>query len=149
MGPTKISSSGHRDPLAPDVSDEAALQVRHVMTFPVFTIDAEDPVSTACALMGRHNVGALPVRRGGKLCGIITRRDVAVRACAQHETRGRARVGEVMTHELSFVPPDWPLFEAAKLMNRLKVHRLAVIDGDLRLVGMLSISDLPAELRSV
>jgi CBS domain-containing protein len=121
--------------------------VRDAMSRSVVTIDADDMVSKASALMKACGIGALPVRRGEGLVGIVTDRDITVRASAQGADVRALPVSEVMTPQLWFIPPDSRLDVAARLMGKLGVHRLAVVDGDLRLVGLLSVDDLPPDLR--
>lgn len=120
--------------------------VRDYMQRRVVTIQATDTVSRACHVMQRESVGALPVVREGTPVGMLTDRDVVLRVW-ERSLRPEVPVEQVMTTGISFVPPDWPLARAARRMEQLGLHRLAVVDGDLSLVGILSIDDLPRELR--
>jgi CBS domain-containing protein len=117
-------------------------QVRDVMTRKVVTVHADATVEQATALMRDHRVGALPVKKAGVLIGMLTDRDVTVRVLAEGLDPRLTRVRAVMTPRIAFIPAEWPLEDAARMMADLHVHRLAVLDGDLKLIGILSEHDL-------
>jgi CBS domain-containing protein len=123
--------------------------VSEYMTPRVVTVNEDESLFTAVSLMRQHRIGALVVRQGEALVGIITDRDIAVRAGAAGRDLHRTPVHDAMTSQLYFVPRDYPVEDAARLMQKQHIHRLAVLDGDLALVGILSTDDLPRkELRS-
>ena len=119
--------------------------VAEVMTPAPVTISAEDTVATAAGRMRDHDVGALIVSRGGRAVGILTDRDIVVRAVAD-ERGPDAAVGDVYSgDDLRLIHPETPIDEAVELMRRESVRRLPVVDGERRPVGIISLGDLAIE----
>lgn len=117
--------------------------VREIMTKEVEQIAPDATVQDASLKMSALNVGALPVcTTDGRPVGMLTDRDIAVRANAAGKDPTRTKVYEVMTPEVWHITPDQDAEEAAWLMQIKKVRRLVVLDGDGRLVGIVSIGDL-------
>ena len=92
-------------------------------------------------MMAETNVGALPVAVDGRLVGIITDRDIAVRAMATRKAPDTP-VREVMTCEVLCCREDQDLDQAAEHMASAGVRRVPVLDREMRLVGILSLGDL-------
>jgi CBS domain-containing protein len=118
------------------------MKVSEVMTSNVETVTPEQPIQEAAQFMLRADTGVLPVVQSDNLVGMITDRDIAVRAVA--EGRGPdTPVSEAMTGDVLFVYDDQDVEEAAVLMSDSQVRRLAVKgrDGD-KLVGILSLADI-------
>jgi CBS domain-containing protein len=86
-------------------------------------------------------VGALPVVDDGRLIGMITDRDIAVRVVAEGRDLGSTTVGDAHTDQLVTVQPEQDLDDALALMARYQVRRIPVTDGD-RLVGILAQADI-------
>lgn len=120
------------------------LKVRDRMSDGAVSVTAEESVAVAARIMSRHNVGSLPVRGvGGGLIGIVTDRDLVIRALAAGEDPATLPVGRVMTAKVASVSPEDSLRRAAGLMAKEQVRRLPVVeDGKLR--GILSLADLSA-----
>src|SRR5207253_3180396 len=96
----------------------------------------------AAALMRDRNVGFLPVcDQDGRVIGTITDRDIAVRVVADGVSSDR-NVGEVMTAAVFSVHPDDDLARAEQLMEAEHVSRIVVVDGDGKLAGVISLSDV-------
>jgi CBS domain-containing protein len=85
--------------------------------------------------------GSMPVVDDGRLVGVLTDRDIVVRAVAERLDPATVRVGEVASREPVTVPPSEALDDAMELMARHKVRRLPVVDGG-RLVGVVSQADI-------
>lgn len=118
------------------------MKVSDIMSRGVYTIDRREPVVAAARLLRRMNLGALPVTgAGGRLVGMITDRDIAVRCVAAGADAGSLSVGEIMSRGVVTVPPDASVAEAAKLMGSGRVRRLPVVE-DGRLVGVVSLADM-------
>lgn len=118
------------------------MKVAECMSSDVQTVTPDQPIQEAARFMLRSDTGVLPVVQGEALRGMITDRDIAVRAVA--EGRGPdTPVSEVMTDQALCIYEDQSLEEAASLMGENQVRRLAVKsrDGD-RLVGMISLGDI-------
>ncbi|MFD6445591.1 CBS domain-containing protein [Promicromonospora sp. NPDC060204] len=117
--------------------------VADVMTPAPTTIGMSETFQSAARAMADHDVGALVVRAGPTVIGIVTDRDLVVRGLA--EGLGlEAMVGEVASEELVTVGPDVPVEAAAEMMRSAAVRRVPVVDGDVA-VGILSIGDLAVE----
>lgn len=104
------------------------------------TIRADATLSEAAALMDEKAVGALLVVDGQRLVGIVTDRDLAVRALARHAPLD-GRVDSVMTTDVVSLPPDVDVREAFKVMRSHALRRLPLLEGG-RPVGMVTTDDL-------
>ena len=117
------------------------MQVRDLMSSHLITVDREETVAAAARLLSRHNVGALPVTAGGRLVGMLTDRDIAVRCVAANFDPNLTRVRSVMSAGAVTIPAEESGLKAAKTMGKHQVRRLPVTQ-DGRLVGMVSQADL-------
>ena len=125
------------------------MKVRDLMTSPVVKIGAEETVEVAARTLAQYNVGALPVcRADGKLCGVVTDRDLVTRCVAANRSPTQTRVREVMTGQLTTVKPDMEAGVAAHLMGRQQIRRLPVVENGV-LCGMVSLGDLAVREESV
>jgi hypothetical protein len=86
----------------------------------------------------------LPVGEGDRLVGVITDRDIAIRAVAEGKAP-TTKVGDLMSHEVLYCFDDQDLDEIAQNMAEMKVRRLPVVNRDKRLVGIISLGDLARE----
>lgn len=113
-----------------------------IMKRDVVFLGPEDPVVQAARLMRDHRVGFLPVcREDGKLVGVVTDRDLALRVLADGGAPDRP-VRDVMTREVVACGPQDALVRAEELMARHKKSRLPAVDADGRVEGVLSLSDV-------
>ena len=117
------------------------MEVKDIMTRSVVTVDSAESVEIAARTMARHNIGALPVVSGGKLCGMLTDRDIVTRCLAANRVPGTTTVKQVMTEQVTSSRPDMQTGVAAHLMGRLQVRRLPVVENG-KLVGIIALSDL-------
>lgn len=124
------------------------MEVKDIMTRSVVSIHPGESVEVAARTMAQHNVGALPVCAGGKLCGVVTDRDLVTRCLASGRTAGATQVRQVMTGQVTAVRPDMDTGVAAHLMGRLQVRRLPVVE-DGKLCGMVSLGDLAVREETV
>jgi CBS domain-containing protein len=122
--------------------------VREVMTGEVEVVDADALVSEAAERMRTWGIGFLPVREGQAILGIVTDRDIAMRAAADGFDPDETTVRAVMTSDFAYCFADDDLVEAAKTMEARHVRRLPVLDNDRRLVGILSIEDVASRAGS-
>jgi CBS domain-containing protein len=104
--------------------------------------DADESLQAAADRMRSTTVGLLPVTSCGRLVGVVTDRDLAVRGLARNRDARSTPVRVVMTPEVISCLPDEDLSGAVALMARHGVRRLVVIDHDGQLAGVLSIDDL-------
>lgn len=116
--------------------------VRDVMVDDVLTIDAEATLMDAAQLMRDGNVGVLPVVENGRLRGIITDRDLVVRAMAEGAVPAMTRVGECATWDIVCARPESSIDEVMEVMADSQIGRLPVVDGDNRVIGIITLSSL-------
>lgn len=118
------------------------MKVRELMSKPVIRIHADEPVAVAARTLTHYNIGALPVcGTDGKLCGVLTDRDIVTRCLAADRSLERTTVRDVMTAQVQSVEADADVSQAARIMGRTQVRRLPVVEND-RLCGMISLGDL-------
>ena len=125
------------------------MKVKDVMTQNVVTVAPEESVEVAARTLTQYNIGALPVcSAGGKLCGVVTDRDLVTRCIASNRLPGKTSVRDVMTGQVIAAQPDMDIGVAAHLMGRQQVRRLPVVDNG-KLCGMLSLGDLACRDNSI
>ncbi len=118
------------------------MKVRDIMTTQVVRIGAMEPVEVAARAFTHYNIGALPVcGEDGRLCGVVTDRDLVTRCMAAGRQAGEVKVRDVMTGRVITAGPDMDVGAAAHLMGREQVRRLPVVENG-KLCGMLSLGDL-------
>jgi signal-transduction protein with cAMP-binding, CBS, and nucleotidyltransferase domain len=97
--------------------------------------------------MREANVGILPVVEDGVVCGVLTDRDLVVRAIAREVDPASTRVGECATDDPLVVRPEWDVDQAMDIMSRRQVGRLPVVDEHDRPVGIVTLSSLALRAR--
>jgi CBS domain-containing protein len=120
--------------------------VRDVMTRGVETVAPDTNIVEVAKRMRDLDVGSLPVTDGSRLLGIVTDRDLSVRATAAAKDPNSTHVREVMSPELAWVFDDEPADAAARVMRERQIRRLPVLDRSDRLVGVVSLADLATDL---
>ena len=118
------------------------MKLRDIMTNQVVKIHPEETVEVAARMLERNNIGSVPVCSGeGKLCGILTDRDIVTRCLAAGKSPQSTAVREIMTGKVYVGRPDMEISLAAGLMGREQIRRLPVMENG-RLCGMVSLADL-------
>ncbi|MFL5347549.1 MAG: DUF2267 domain-containing protein [Hyalangium sp.] len=117
-------------------------RVEEVMTREVEVVHPEDTLRHVAEQMRTLNVGAIPVCDGQRLQGIITDRDIVVRAISQGMDPSSTPISRVMTDEVESIFADEDVGLAAQRMQEEQIRRLLVVDRDKTLVGILSLGDL-------
>lgn len=121
------------------------MTLREIMTTPVVRIRPEETAAVAARLLAHYNVGALPVcGNDGKLCGLVTDRDLVVRCIGAGLHPASTKVGQIMSTGVYSARPDMDAVRAAQLMGRQQIRRLPVTENG-KLCGMVSLGDLAAE----
>ena len=120
-------------------------KVHEVMTDKPRCVTPETPVSEAARLMKSEDVGSLPILDGDKLAGVVTDRDIVLRAVAEEKDPRGMPVREVASREIVTIRPEEDLSEALKLMASYQVRRIPVVDEDNRLVGLVAQADVARE----
>ena len=122
-------------------------KVHEVMTDRPRVVTPETPVSEAAQLMKNDDIGSLPILDGEQLAGMVTDRDIVIRAVAEGKDPRGMPVREVASRELVTVNADEELSRALQLMASQQVRRLPVVDDDGRLVGILAQADVAVEAK--
>jgi len=120
------------------------MRCSEIMTKSVKTATSAMRLCDVAALMRDGDMGAVPVVDNGKLIGIVTDRDIVVRAIADGKDAS-ASVSEAMTGELFTVGPDDFVFTAVRLMGDKQVRRIPVVNADGELAGIISMADIALE----
>jgi CBS domain-containing protein len=120
------------------------MKVSEVMTRQVELAKPDETIEQAARLMAKVDTGALPVSEGDRLVGMITDRDIAIRAVAEGKGPD-TKVREAMTPEVKYCFEDEDLGHVAKNMGDIRVRRLPVVNRDKRLVGIVSLGDIAVE----
>lgn len=118
------------------------MQVRECMTTNVKIINPEMTLREAAGFMRDEDTGFLPVGENDRLVGSLTDRDITVRAVYEGKDPNSARVREAMSQHIVYCFDDQDTSEAADLMREKQIRRLAVLNHDKRLVGVLSLGDI-------
>ena len=119
-------------------------KISEVMTSDVKVARPEDSVQQAASMMADQDVGSLPVCDGERLCGMITDRDIAIRAVATG-LGNETPVREVMSEEVIWCLEDDDTQEVLGRMADRQVRRIPVIDAQRKLVGIVALGDLAIE----
>ena len=115
--------------------------IREVMTPDPTTVEPGTSAQEAARKMKSEDVGSLPIVDGGRLVGMITDRDLALRLVAEGKSADTP-VGELGSRELVTIDPQQDLGEAARLMSEHQLRRLPVCEEDGKLVGILAQADV-------
>jgi len=118
------------------------MQIREAMSKDVKIVAPEDSIQTAANLMRECDCGSLPVGKDNRLVGVVTDRDIVVRAVALGKQPQECIVRDVMTPGIKYVFEDETAESAADNMSRLQIRRLPVLDHHKRLVGIVTLADL-------
>ena len=126
-------------------SENARRRCREIMTGNVRTATREMTLREIAGLMRDGDMGAVPIVENEKLVGIVTDRDIVVRAIAEGRD-STAPIGDVMTTEIFSVKPDDYVFEAIRLMGDRQIRRIPVITETGGLAGIIAMADIALEM---
>ena len=116
------------------------MNIREVMTRNPRTVSPNDTIQNAARIMRDEDTGAVPVVENGRPIGIVTDRDIVIRAVADGNQLNRP-VKDIVTGTVVSASPDMSTREANELMSEHQIRRLTVVENE-RLVGIVSIGDL-------
>ena len=122
-------------------------KVNEVMTERPRCVTPDTPVAEAAQLMATEDVGSLPILDGEQLAGMVTDRDIVIRAVAKGKDTNSMPVREVASRDLVTVHADDDLSNALQLMASHQVRRLPVVDDDNTLVGVVAQADVAFEAK--
>lgn len=121
--------------------------IQELMTTDCAVVSSQDTIQQAAQLMKKWDTGFIPVIDNGKVTGVITDRDLAIRGYAENAVSTTA-VNELMTSEVISINPQAPAEEAARLMASHQIRRLPVVEQE-TLMGIVSIGDLATRFEYV
>ena len=116
------------------------MNVQEVMTPNPRTVGPDDTHQTAAQIMREEDTGVVPVVEDGRVVGIVTDRDIVIRAVADGDYE--CTIDDIVSDDVICATPQMTTAEAAELMAEHQIRRLPVTDGDDRLVGIVSLGDL-------
>ncbi|EYR80976.1 CBS domain-containing protein [Shinella sp. 838] len=120
------------------------MKVSEVMTRNVRIANADETIQDAARIMAEIDAGVVPVGKDGKLVGMLTDRDIAIRAVAQGMGPG-SKVSDVMSAEVKYCFEDEDLDHVCSNLGSQKIRRIPVLGRDKQLVGILSLGDVAVE----
>jgi CBS domain-containing protein len=116
------------------------MKVSDVMTPNPRTVQLSDTIEDAARIMRDEDTGAVPVIEDDRVVGMITDRDIVIRAVADGDFE--CTIDDIVSDDVVCATPEMSTAEAAELMSEHQIRRLPVVDDDERLVGILSIGDI-------
>jgi CBS domain-containing protein len=119
--------------------------VGDIMTRNPRLVDASQPLVSAATVMRDEGIGAVVVRDRDQVWGILTDRDIVVRALAEHRDPAQTRIGEICSKDLTTLRTTDAVQHAVELMRERTVRRLPVLDDSGDVVGIVSLGDLALE----
>jgi len=122
------------------------MKVHDIMHRGISCVAPETPIRKVALEMRKADIGAIPVAEAGRLVGMITDRDIAVRAVADGRDLDSLTAREVMTTGAVCCGLDDDLDDIMELMERKQIRRLPVLDGARSPVGMLSLGDISSRV---
>jgi len=118
------------------------MKVKEMMHKGVEWVSPDTSVETLAKKMLQHDVGALPIGENDRLIGMVTDRDIAMRAVAKGKDVSMLTARDVMTKNVIWCRDNENVDDAARKMEEKRIRRLPVIDDHKRMVGMLSLGDI-------
>ena len=125
--------------------DNRDQRIRDVMTSDPCCIDAEASVMEAARVMCEQGIGDVVVLDRDQICGILTDRDIVVRALAQGSDPEETTAGDICSRELTTIAADASVSEVVQMMRDKTIRRIPVVEGNGRVVGIVSLGDLALE----
>jgi len=122
------------------------MNVESLMTREVAVVSPTDSVRSAADVLKRLNIGSAPVCNGRSLVGMITDRDIAVRAVADGRDPLNTPVEQVMTRDVVYCFEDQDVQEVADAMSASQVRRMPILNRQHELVGIVSLGDLAVDV---
>lgn len=123
----------------------STMNIRDIMTTQVELIGPDTPLAQAAKKMRDADIGALPVGENDRLVGMVTDRDITIRAVADGRDPNTTPVREALSGHTVYIFDDQSTEDAARLMAERQIRRLPVLNRDKRLVGIVALADLARE----
>jgi CBS domain-containing protein len=115
----------------------------------VLSIGTNATVLLAANLMNEHRVGSVVILDQGRVAGIFTERDVLRRVVGEQRDPAKTSIVDVMTHEVLCCKPETTIEEIRGAMKNRRIRHLPVVDDNERLLGLISIGDINAQLAAI
>lgn len=112
----------------------------------VIGISPDSNIAEACRLMDEYNIGCLVVQERGKLCGILTDRDIALKVTGANKDPQKTKAREIMSRSPVRTPVDKDLRELTNLMRIHHVRRVPIVDGVDEVLGIVTMDDIIARI---
>ncbi|HEY3302711.1 MAG TPA: CBS domain-containing protein [Candidatus Binatia bacterium] len=112
----------------------------------VISISPESNILEACRLMETNNIGCLVVQERGKMCGILTDRDIALKVTGESRNPQKTKAREVMSHSPVRIPVEQSLQQLTNLMRVHRVRRVPIVNGMDEVLGIVTMDDIIALL---
>jgi CBS domain-containing protein len=122
--------------------EDDTMKVREMMHRGVEWFAPDTPITVLAKAMRDHDIGALPIGENDRLVGMVTDRDITLRAVANGKDLSKCTARDVMTKGIVWCRDSEEADDAARLMETKQIRRLPVIDENKRMVGMLTLGDL-------
>jgi CBS domain-containing protein len=122
------------------------MRVSDVMTDKPRYVNFATSVADAARIMREDDIGFVPVEKDDKMVGMLTDRDITVRVVADDQNPSTVTAEKAMTPDVEWVFDDQDADQASRLMQKMQVRRLPVVNHDKRLVGVVSLGDLATEV---
>jgi CBS-domain-containing membrane protein len=116
--------------------------IKEVMTPNPVTLSSSSSIAEAAKCMLDEDIGAVVVEDDGKLCGIVTDRDIAIRAVAMGRDPKRTTLGDICSKSVRTLSPEDEVDSAVALMRENALRRVPVVDRQQKLLGIVSLGDL-------
>jgi CBS domain-containing protein len=120
------------------------MRIKDLMTQKIELVDPATAITEVARVMRDSDVGVLPVVEGDRLTGVVTDRDIVVRALANGKNPETTPVREAMSGRVLYCFDDQSTDEVARNMGEQQIRRLPVVNRDKRLVGIVTLGDLSA-----
>ncbi len=124
------------------------MKIADIMSSNVCLVAPDDTIQFAAQKMEESDIGFLPVGENDRLVGMITDRDIALRAVALGKDPKKTKVRDVMTDRVLYCSAAEDVEDAAENMAELRVRRMPIVDEDKRLVGVVSLGDIALRHRA-
>lgn len=123
--------------------------VKEVMSKHPDALSEESNLTQAAEEMQKHDFGFLPVKSDGQIIGVITDRDIIIRAIAQGKDPKKTLLKDAMTSNIHFCHEEDDIKKAGQMMSDLQINRLAVYDKKNHLCGVISIGDIARKVNDI
>ena len=122
------------------------MDLRDIMTRDVEVVRADCSLKEAAEKMRALNIGLIPVCDGDRLQGMVSDRDITIRATADGRDPNKTKVSEIMSTDIAYCLEDQEIEDAVSLMEARQIRRLPILNIDKRLVGIVSLGDIAVQL---